>query len=157
MLSEIQCWSFRSLNPLEKVPWRCSHNYSPPPLHPPRSLKQICIPFYQDDDRIVSHNALCFMLYYRCARDISCSVFFSTHEMNTAVLDVVSKHVSVQQFLLLREYRVSLYQEPYCLYSMCFKGEFQCHFEGFCTCFTDLSRTTCALKVWVLLDKRDLE
>ena len=44
-----------------------------------------------------------------------------------------------------------------CLYSMCFKGEFQCHFEGFCTCFTDLSRTTCALKVWVLLDKRDLE
>ena len=70
--------------------------------------------------------------------------------MNTVVLDVVSKRVSVQQLLLLREYRVSLY-------AMCFKREFQCHFEGFCTCFTDLSRTTCALRVWVLLDNRDLE
>ena len=150
MLSEIKFSSFRSLNPLEKVPWRGSHNFSPPPLLPPRSLPQICFPSYSDDDRIVSHDAPRFMLNYHCARDISWSVFSSTHEMNTAVLDVVSKHVSVQQLLLLREYRVSLY-------SMCFKREFQCHFEGFCTCFTDLSRTTCALRARVLLDKRDLE
>ena len=38
-----------------------------------------------------------------------------------------------------REYRVRLY-------SLCFnKGEFQHYFEGFYMCFTDLSRTTCAL------------
>ena len=46
----------------------------------------ICI--YSDDDRIVSHDAPRFMLYYYCVRDISWSVIFSTREMNIAVLDV---------------------------------------------------------------------
>ena len=33
------------------------------------------------------------------------------------------------------------------LYSLCFKGEFQRYFEGLhVLCFTDLSRTTCALR-----------
>ena len=41
-----------------------------------------------DDDRIVSHDAPRFMLYYQCVRDISLSVIFSTREMNIAVPDV---------------------------------------------------------------------
>ena len=47
------------------------------------------------------------------------------------------KHVRLSSFCFW-EYRVRLY-------SMCFKGEFQSYFEGFYMCFTDLSRTTCAL------------
>ena len=41
-----------------------------------------------DDDRIVSHDAPSFMLYYHCVRDTSSSVIFSTSEVNIAVLDV---------------------------------------------------------------------
>ena len=56
-----------------------------------------------DEDRIVSHDAPRFMLHFHCVRDISLSVIFSTREMNITVLDVDgSKHVSVQQLLLLR-------------------------------------------------------
>ena len=79
------------------------------------------------------------MLYCHCVRDISWSVIFSTREMSIAVLDVDGcKHVSVEQLLLLRlsswptftmrERRISalLWLRRY-------------------TCFTDLSRTTCAL------------
>ena len=56
-----------------------------------------------DKDRIVSHDAPRFMLHFHCVRDISLSVIFSTREMNITVLDVDgSKHVSVQQLLLLR-------------------------------------------------------
>ena len=56
-----------------------------------------------DEDRIVSHDAPRFMLHFHCVRDISWSVIFSTREMNITVLDVDgSKHVSVQQLLLLR-------------------------------------------------------
>ena len=39
------------------------------------------------DNRIVSHEAPRFMLYYHCERDISWSVFFSAREVNIAVLD----------------------------------------------------------------------
>ena len=35
-----------------------------------------------DDDRIVSHDAPRFMLYYHCVRDTSWSVIFSTREVN---------------------------------------------------------------------------
>ena len=56
-----------------------------------------------DEDRIVSHDAPRFTLHFHCVRDISLSVIFSTREMNITVLDVDgSKHVSVQQLLLLR-------------------------------------------------------
>ena len=41
-----------------------------------------------DDDRIVSHDAPRFMLYYHGVRDISWSLIFSTRIMNIAVLDV---------------------------------------------------------------------
>ena len=41
-----------------------------------------------DEDRIVSHDAPRFRLYFHCVRDISkWSVIFSTREMNIAVLD----------------------------------------------------------------------
>ena len=43
-----------------------------------------------DDDRIVSHDAPRFMLYYLYERNISWSVIFSMREMNIAVLDVDS-------------------------------------------------------------------
>ena len=35
-----------------------------------------------DDDRIVSHDAPRFMLYYHCVRDTPLSVIFSTREVN---------------------------------------------------------------------------
>ena len=70
------------------------------------------------------------MLYYHWVLDISWSVIFSTREMSIAVLDVDGcKHVLVEQLLLLRlSRRISalLWLRRY-------------------TCFTDLSRTTCAL------------
>ena len=43
-----------------------------------------------DDDRIISHDAPRFILYYHCVRDTSLSVIFSTREVNSTitVLDV---------------------------------------------------------------------
>ena len=108
----------------------------------------ICI--HSDDDRIVSHDAPRFMLYYYCVRDISWSVIFSTREMNIAVLDVdgfetcfgpAASAFAIMEFAyihcaLKENFSVTLTK------------------KGFYSCFTDLSRTTCALgrnynhKVW---------
>ena len=85
------------------------------------------------------HLVSCYIITaYVYGRDISWSVFFSTREMNIALLDVDGFQTwfgSVQfSSFCFWEHRVSLY-------SLCFKGEFQRYFEGFYMCFTYLSRT----------------
>ena len=94
-----------------------------------------------DDDRIVSHDAPRFMLYYHCVRDASWSVIFSTREV---IIDRSARCGWFPNMFRFRsfcfwDYRVGLN-------SLCFKGEFQRCFdwEGFYMYFTDLSRTTCA-------------
>ena len=85
------------------------------------------------------HLVSCYIITaYIYGRDISWSVFFSTREMNIALLDVDGFQTwfgSVQfSSFCFWEHRVTLY-------SLCFKGEFQRYFEGFYVCFTYLSRT----------------
>ena len=81
------------------------------------------------------------MLYYHCVRDISRSVIFSTREMNMAVLDLdvfetcfgpAASAFAIMEFAyihcaLKENFSVTLTK------------------KGFYSCFTDLSRTTCAL------------
>ena len=94
-----------------------------------------------DDDRIVSHDAPRFMLYYHCVHDTSWSVIFSTREVNIDRSARCGWFPNVFRFssFCFWDYRVGLY-------APCFKGEFQRCFdwEGFYMYFTDLSRTTCA-------------
>ena len=94
-----------------------------------------------DDDRIVSHDAPRFLLYYHCVHDTSWSVIFSTHEVNSDRSARCGWFPNMFLFssFCFWDYRVGLY-------SLCFKGEFQRCFdwEGFYMYFTDLSRTTCA-------------
>ena len=79
---------------------------------------------YLDDDRVVSHDAPCFMSYYHCVRDISWSVFFSTRLVNVTVLDLLwFPNMFPFSSFCFREYRVGL-----C--SLCLKGEFQRYFEA---------------------------
>ena len=91
-----------------------------------------------DDDRIVSHDAPRFMLYYHCVRDTSLSVIFSTREVNvdhSARCGWFPNKFRFSSFCFW-DYRVGLY-------SLSFEGEFQRYFdqEGFYMYFTDLSRT----------------
>ena len=94
-----------------------------------------------DDDRIVSHDAPRFMLYYHCVRDTSWSVIFSMREVNIDRSARCGWFPNMFWFssFWFWDHRVGLY-------SLCFKGEFQRCFdwEGFYMYFTDLSRTTCA-------------
>ena len=92
-----------------------------------------------DDDRIVSHDAPLFMLYH-CVRDISWSVFYSTREMNIAVLEV-------DGFQTCFGSAASAFANIELAYiDGALKENFYVNLKGFARmCFTDLSRTTCAL------------
>ena len=91
-----------------------------------------------EKDRIVSHDAPRFMLYYHCVRDTSWSLTFSTREVNIDRSARCGWFPNMFRFssFCFWDYRVGLY-------SLSFKGEFQRYFdqEGFYMYFTDLSRT----------------
>ena len=97
-----------------------------------RKLKKWC------DDRILSHDAPRFMLYYHCVRDTSLSVIFSTREEKIDRSARCGWFPNMFRFssFCFWDYRVGLY-------SLSFEGEFQRYFdqEGFYMYFTDLSRT----------------
>ena len=78
-----------------------------------------------DDDRIVSHDAPRFMLYYHCVCDISWSLHFSTRVMSIAVLDVYG-------FQTCFGSTASAFEKLYWVswVWLCFKDEFQRYFEG---------------------------
>ena len=91
-----------------------------------------------DDDRIVSHDAPRFMLYYHCVRDISRSLFFRTRVMNISVFDVYG-------FQTCFGSAASAFENIELTYNHCtLKEHFSVTLKGY-MCFTDLSRTTCAL------------
>ena len=75
----VQAWIFlaflskKSLSQDRKVMWVVSN----PSFAGKQSLR-----LNSDDDRIVSHDAPRFMLYYHCVRDTLWSVTFSTREVN---------------------------------------------------------------------------
>ena len=80
--------------------------------------------WHPDDDRIVSHDAPRFMLYYHCVRDTSLSVIFSTREVNIDHSARCGWFPNMFRFssFCFWDYRVGLY-------SLCFKGEFQRYFD----------------------------
>ena len=110
-------------------------------------------PLCSEEERIVSHNAPRFMLYYHCVRDISWSLLFSSRVMNIVVLDVYGFQTCFDSAASAFE-NIEL-ADIHCA----LKKNFSVTLKGY-MCFTDLSRTTCALgrnykhKVWDLATER---
>ena len=94
-----------------------------------------------DNDRIVSHDAPRFMLYYHCVRDISRSLHFSTRVMSIAVLDVYGFQTCFGSTASAFENILSFELADFHCAS---KKNFSVTLKGY-MCFTDLSRTTCVL------------
>ena len=120
-------------------------------LHPRMNCNKLR--FSPDDDRIVSHDAPRFMLYYHCVRDILWSLLFSTRVMNIVVLDLYGFQTCFGSAASVFE-NIEL-ADIYCA----LKKNFSVALKGY-MCFTDLWRTTCALgrnykhKVWYSATER---